>query len=110
MVFELARREIRAEAASRTRRNTLCAQNATQQQREMAAHAAEFISGLARNRQRLRVVRANSRHHFPNRTQMRVVAMLFGKRETVQEGRYVAMNQHTLHDFAQRPDVPGQRL
>ena len=47
--------------------------------------------------------------HLPDRTNMPVVALRFGERDSVQPGRDVAMNQHALDDLAQRRDVFGQR-
>ena len=100
MVFELARGEVRAKAASRTGRNTLLAKDCAQHQRKMTADAGHPIARLARDVQRTTVERTNPREHILDRTYMRVIFALVGKRHAIGEGRHVAMNQHALYDFA----------
>ena len=105
MVFELARREVRAKAASRTGRDALPAKDCAQHQRKMTADAGHPIARLARDAQRTSVERANPREHLSDRPYVRVIFALVGKRHAIGERRHVAMNQHALYDFAQRRDV-----
>ena len=75
----------------------------------MTAYAGQAMTDIARVGERARVERVNARQHLRHRPQMAVVALRFGEREAVEPGRDVAMNQHALHEFAQRRDIARQR-
>src|ERR1051325_4212405 len=64
MVFKLARREIRGEAASSSRRNSLSTQHAAEHQRKMPAHARHAALRFSCGVEWLDVERKNSREHF----------------------------------------------
>src|ERR1700693_5938440 len=76
MVFELAGREICAEAASRSRRNSLSAKDGTEHQREMTTDTGQAMTDIARIREWPRIERVNSRQHLRDRTKVTVVALL----------------------------------
>src|SRR5262249_20357847 len=90
MVFELAWREVCAEATARTRRHSLRPQDGTEQHGKMTADANHTTAGLARDLQWLPVKRMHSLQHFRNRTYMRFTLSLVGKCHAISEGE-VAM-------------------
>src|SRR5262249_6406687 len=106
----LARREVRTETASRARRDTLLAQDGAEHHRKMTAYAGHTAVGLARLRKRPRIESTNPRQHIADRTNVRIVALLFGKLQVVEKWSDIPVNEHTLYDLAQRADLARKFL
>jgi len=110
MIFETAWVEICAEAAPRTRRHALFAQDRGDESREVPAHAGHPLRGRAALVKWLRVAPLDFLDHPGNRADIRKVALFAGELQLVKPRRNVAMNQHPLGDLAQRRDVMRQIL
>src|ERR1700689_1117856 len=93
MVLEFALSEVRAEAASRTRRHALMLQDGRERQREGPAYAGHPIDRRTGSREREIIERADRRQHLRNRAAMLVVDARGREHHVVEPLRYIGMNQ-----------------
>ena len=108
MVNELARHEVRTEAASCSRRRPLRLQKSREHEAEVAAGRDDSALGRARHAKCSPVQRNNPRQHRGGGLKTRLLDALVGQLHVVQR-LPVAMNQQALHNLTQRRDVAGQR-